>query len=640
MPFAVFRRHQRKLLAIFAIMAMFAFVLADSLPSLLRSGGLFGGQPDDPEVVQLWGRSIRRSDLQRLALQRQRANAFMSRLLPGFSPQIFGGTSTRELVDAMILEREADRLGLPATREFGNRWLNSVFQGRLRPEDFDRAVRESFENYSGEQMLEDIAGQVRLLEVRRLPGAAEYTPLDIYQAYRDQSERVSALAVAFPVSDYVDKVADPSDPDLRAYYDRYKDVLPDPNRDTPGFKIPRKIRVEYVWMDAAALADKIKPSLTEKELRELFAQRKAEFPVPPPEGRVFEALPIAVFAGDSKAELTPPLTDWFRELRPLVESTLADERARDKVEARFSAIREAAMDPFSDEYGKVLDENHEPGAKAQKPLPTPGDRVKQAAAKEGEGLSYESTPMLTREQAEKYGTISTARVGTSAQSDTKTFAESFFDPKEPLYVVAELTDPTRRYLAWKIDDQPPRVPSLDEIRAEVVHAWKMEKARGLAESDARGLADSARTKGGDLRAVAGKREVVTTEPITKMLPGLMLGPMTQPIPSRPNAIPQIPDAGEALRDAYFALQPKQVVVEPNQPKTIYYALALNARVPADFDRLFDPFGPRLGIQQEVAQDAQRRLDEDWMSALRTKAGLRAGWTPADETKGEPASPNG
>ncbi len=30
MPFAVFRRHQRKLLAIFAILAMFGFVLADS----------------------------------------------------------------------------------------------------------------------------------------------------------------------------------------------------------------------------------------------------------------------------------------------------------------------------------------------------------------------------------------------------------------------------------------------------------------------------------------------------------------------------------------------------------------------------------------------------------------------------------
>ena len=37
MPFEVFRRHQRKLLAIFAILAMFGFVVSDSLPKLLNS---------------------------------------------------------------------------------------------------------------------------------------------------------------------------------------------------------------------------------------------------------------------------------------------------------------------------------------------------------------------------------------------------------------------------------------------------------------------------------------------------------------------------------------------------------------------------------------------------------------------------
>ena len=37
MPFEVFRRHQRKLLAVFAILAMFGFVVSDSLPKLLKS---------------------------------------------------------------------------------------------------------------------------------------------------------------------------------------------------------------------------------------------------------------------------------------------------------------------------------------------------------------------------------------------------------------------------------------------------------------------------------------------------------------------------------------------------------------------------------------------------------------------------
>ena len=55
MPFAVFRRHQRKLLAIFAILAMFGFVLADSLPRLLSGGS--GGSNANP-VVKLFMQMI------------------------------------------------------------------------------------------------------------------------------------------------------------------------------------------------------------------------------------------------------------------------------------------------------------------------------------------------------------------------------------------------------------------------------------------------------------------------------------------------------------------------------------------------------------------------------------------------------
>jgi len=65
MPFAVFRRHQRKLLAIFAILAMFGFVLADSLPRLLSGG--YGGSTGDTVVAKLYGKSVHRSDIQVMA---------------------------------------------------------------------------------------------------------------------------------------------------------------------------------------------------------------------------------------------------------------------------------------------------------------------------------------------------------------------------------------------------------------------------------------------------------------------------------------------------------------------------------------------------------------------------------------------
>ena len=63
MPFEVFRRHQRKLLAIFAILAMFGFVVSDSLPELLSSN--YAGR--DQKVVDLYGKTVYRSELNEMA---------------------------------------------------------------------------------------------------------------------------------------------------------------------------------------------------------------------------------------------------------------------------------------------------------------------------------------------------------------------------------------------------------------------------------------------------------------------------------------------------------------------------------------------------------------------------------------------
>ena len=76
MPFEVFRRHQRKLLAIFAILAMFGFVVSDSLPKLLNPS--YGGR--DQPVVKLFGKTVYRSALNEMLEQRTLANKFVGRV--------------------------------------------------------------------------------------------------------------------------------------------------------------------------------------------------------------------------------------------------------------------------------------------------------------------------------------------------------------------------------------------------------------------------------------------------------------------------------------------------------------------------------------------------------------------------------
>ncbi len=63
---------------------------------------------------------------------------------------------------------------------------------------------------SGEQLLADIANQVRLANVRRLLSAPLVTPYDVFQAYRDQNERVAAKLVEIPVEKFLGKVPEPT----------------------------------------------------------------------------------------------------------------------------------------------------------------------------------------------------------------------------------------------------------------------------------------------------------------------------------------------------------------------------------------------------------------------------------------------
>ncbi len=81
-------------------------------------------------------------------------------------------------------------------------------------------------------------------------------------------------------------------------------------------------------------------------------------------------------------------------------------------------------------------------------------------------------------------------------SGGKKFAEEMFDTKSARFEPVELTDLTgHRFLVRKLQDVPPRIPPLDQIRAEVVRAWKLEQARPKAEEAARKYAEKVKEAG-------------------------------------------------------------------------------------------------------------------------------------------------
>lgn len=622
MPFEVFRRHQRTMLAALAILAMFSFVLADSLPRMFSSGYA----PQDVEVARLFGRSVRRSDLDQMARQRSRANQVATMLgLNMFSRDFFGGLKQRDLIDAIILEKEAARLGMPADPITGREWLRTVTGNRINRETFDQLYARFSNDISQEQLLADVANQVRIAKVRMLPGEPLVTPFDTFQAYRGQGERVAGKVVEIPVENFLDKVGEPSSADAQAFYDKYKDALPDPDSPTPGFKIPRRIQVEFVTIDAASRARSIRDKLADPELQTYYENHKAEFKVP-------SELPEAIFA--DAPDLTPPVIQPFADVRALLADRLADEKAQADVNEVFGKIRDEALIPFADAYLTVLDDRAaDPNAKIADPEPVD---LKAIAAKEG--LSYEISPMLSREQAAKYGLIANAQVGSVRFSNGPSFSDEFFSTKSGLYEPVELTDIIGgRYLVRKLKDEAPKVPPIDEVRAEVVRAWKLEKARPLAEKAAKDLAAKIKAeKNGkiDEDQLEGYN-VLAVPPIARRQSGISANPF-ESAPQVETPIADVPYAGEAFRDAYFGIQEGETAVAPNEPATSYYVIALDRREPVDFAQFYGPVGEEMRFRSLARQETAVRQDEAWMKRLRDQAGLPADWTPPDESEKDQA----
>ena len=159
----------------------------------------------------------------------------------------------------------------------------------------------------------------------------------------------------------------------------------------------------------------------------------------------------------------------------------------------------------------------------------------------------------------------------------------------------------------------------------------MEQARPLAEKAAQAFAATIKKDGGTIKAeyVAG-RPVITTQPITRLQPGPPVSPerFFETGPPIPTEIPQFPYAGAALRDAIFGLEPGSVAVAPNEPRTVYYVVTLDRRLPAPFAVLYAPNGDYIRYQREAMTHAmQDRDNAGWATSANRRGSIPSGCPP-------------
>ncbi len=390
MPFQVFRRHRRKMLAALAILAMFAFVLADSLPRLFNDYA----RPTtvDRVVVEMGGREVRTSDLEQLRIERIRANYVLSQLalrlggmplVPYFNPPPFGPTDDAAMVDAMLLERKADAMGIPRTPDLARNWIFE--QARMQhelyrqlqptlpefdPIDLAEQLQVIFTQAFGREMTEEgflaeVSDQVRILQTLELLSQSMDTPLDAFDVYRDRLVEIESRYVSFPVNDFLDQVGSPDQQTLRDFFEEHKERLPDPITGRIGFKIPRRVKVEYLTLGLNTidlLREQIRGEPLEQEIRaadgfeeDVHEQYRTEIQERE-SARFAQALPVNPFTdpeAEQGVELSYP-AEYERQYVAQILEQRVQERLRDRLEDLFEPVKEA-MSVFGDEIGRDFD---------------------------------------------------------------------------------------------------------------------------------------------------------------------------------------------------------------------------------------------------------------------------------------------
>lgn len=295
-PFEVFRRNQRMLLAALVVLCMFGFVVLPTVMDMMRDQA---PRSADQEVLQWKFGRISRVQLETRKIRRQQAAAFLQgayqlALSKGRTPTaqpLNIDPRDAATINTLVLARKANDLGVVVN--------NGAVEGMLRRITADSVtadeLKELLAGYSNgpqraslatvyDTIREELAA--RELQLFFLWGVQPRTPAEHYDAYLKARRQVEIEAVAVPVADFEGEVADPTQAELLAYFEQYRDAFdfPQPvegtplDLPTPGFRIPQRMQFQFVVADTEAMIEAEMTQITEDELVEYYNANLNLFP--------------------------------------------------------------------------------------------------------------------------------------------------------------------------------------------------------------------------------------------------------------------------------------------------------------------------------------------------------------------------
>lgn len=295
----------------------------------------------------------------------------------------------------------------------------------------------------------------------------------------------------------------------------------------------------------------------------------------PPAEAAEEAPKAPAKEAPAKASSEPPAKyKPLSEVEQEIRRTLARAPAQDKVNAALKAARAVLDKHFRDHASWQANMK----AKIATPEPTP-PAIKELA-KSNELVAGE-TPLVDELQISDYELGKAFNFSFAGnQFRRQSFAEIAYTNRQPLYKADQIRsfEVDVEFLYWKVKEEEPFVPKLEDIRQDVVNAWKRGEAYRMAKAEAEKMAKELpgdKPLKGSLPEAQARRVLEPPE-FTWLTRGSL--PMGSGAPML-NSVEGVEFPGHEFMRAVFALKPGEVGTAANAPQTVVYVVRVAAESP-------------------------------------------------------------
>ncbi len=330
-PFAWFRKKQRMLLALFTVLLIFVFTLSlgsgidPIIDRLSGRGGATGtGGPSDAVVTWSKGRQsgeLTEEELRRLRFRRNVAVRFLASVRDlatqrGGKPAVnrLGipeSDSERFLVQSWLLAREADAVGMSVNDAAVKDFLKRLTDGTVTEPQFAKILQDVVGNQVSQMQLFDILREeLKAQQVLRLSASGALTravsPVASWDYFNRLERRIVAEIMPIAAADFVDKVPDPTESELQAFYENYQHRDAEPQSPEPGFHRRRRIAFQYFRADYDSRIQQELSQVSDADIQKFYDENKEFFRTtnPPP-----SSVPALPGVEESDLNATPNAAD-------------------------------------------------------------------------------------------------------------------------------------------------------------------------------------------------------------------------------------------------------------------------------------------------------------------------------------------